>query len=80
MAIYIEINKKYEDKQVVIYIYSPSGKRSGELLIHKHNFELCSILSAEGEEDDFYVLRTWSAIRKYYSRDGQFPETACYAA
>ncbi|EAM8904939.1 hypothetical protein D1298_03140 [Salmonella enterica] len=80
MAIYIEINKKYENDEVVAYAYSPDDRSWGEFLINKRSLEPQCIVSIEGEKNNFYMFRAWSVVRKEYHHNGFFPERTCYGA
>ncbi|EAW8149444.1 hypothetical protein DPE81_23710 [Salmonella enterica subsp. enterica] len=80
MAIYIRIDKHYETTEVVAYKYSYSDGLWGEFFISKNNFELHAIKEAKGEENNFYMLRAWSKVKKEFISSGLFPEKTCYAA
>ncbi len=79
MAVYLDIQKTSEHGDVVSYLYRTTDNREGAFDINKQSGEIILKRLAAGEEDEHLFRRAAHKITKHF-REGELPETTCWAS
>jgi hypothetical protein len=79
MAFYIDIKKASETGDEVTYRYSSVDGKFGEFVIKKSSGEIQIKRLAAGDENENLFRRAAHKITKHF-REGEFPESTCWAS